>query len=142
MQRRERSTWKKNLFQTGEMGAKHSSDAAATRRENRLTALERRVEGAEGHVTCMRAKEAGQVREVPNGSRFVSASAGDLPVQFLLPLFFCDVCDIPGMSEDAGVRAFRACLDAAEMGSLRCVFESAEVLSVWHTSKHITNKAH
>ena len=47
-----------------------------------------------------------------------------------MPLFFCDVCDIPGITLDIGLRAFKACLDAGERGILRGVFDWAESAGV------------
>ena len=49
-----------------------------------------------------------------------------LPVEFLLPLFFYDVCSIRGAGRLAGVRAFRACIEAGGLGGLRGVFDWAE----------------
>ena len=117
------------------MGAQQSRNAAAATRERRLVALEGRVKAAEGHAsTSMRGKVAAKAQvaegDISRKGPLVSASAGDLHREFLLPLFFCDVCDIPGITVDIGMRAFKACLDAGEMGILRGVFDWAESAGV------------
>jgi len=96
--------------------------------------LEGRVKAAEGQATSMRGEVAAQAQvaegDISIKGALVYASAGDLPIRFLLPLFFCDVCDIPGIQKSIGMRAFKACLDAGEMGSLRGVFDWAESAEV------------